>query len=382
MVNLDERIAELKERLRQTTPNKATMRSICQIKAQIAKLERRRQDRIFGGVGRASGTSGYDVKKSGDSSVAIVGFPSVGKSTLLNKLTNAKSKVAAYEFTTLSAIPGLMEYKHARIMIIDLPGIIKGAAQGKGFGKRVLSVAKTSNLVLIMLDIWNMPHLQYRMILEELYNVGIRLDRFPPLIKVSPLKSGGISLGSTVELKSIDLEMAKEICKEFRIINAQIIAHQDITPDDLIDHLNGNCAYIPSIIVCNKMDVATPEQEKFLKELEGEGHQIIRISAETGMNLDLLREEIFHKLDLIRIYLKPKGEKADLIEPLIVPRDSKIRHVARKIHRDFFDHFRYAFVQHATKNENNALPIVEKRKWKVGLEYVLKDYDVLQINIK
>ena len=180
MVNINEKLSELKERLRQTTPNKATMRSICQLKAQIAKLERRKQDRVFAGVGKSSGGTGYDVKKTGDSNVSLVGFPSVGKSTLLNKLTNATSKVAAYDFTTLDAIPGLMEYKHARIMIIDLPGIIKGAADGKGFGRRVLSVAKTSNLVLIMLDIWNNPHLQYRMILEELYNVGIRLDRFPP----------------------------------------------------------------------------------------------------------------------------------------------------------------------------------------------------------
>jgi ribosome-interacting GTPase 1 len=381
MSKIDDKITELKDRLKQTTPNKATMKSICQLKAQIAKLERRKQDRIFSGVGKSAGASSFDVKKTGDSSVALVGFPSVGKSTLLNQLTNARSKVAAYEFTTLDAIPGLMEYKHARIMVIDLPGIIKGAADGKGFGKRVLSVAKTSNLILIMLDIWNNPHLQYKMILEELHSVGIRLDRFPPLIKISPLKSGGISLGSTVELKSIDLDMVKEICKEFRIINAQIIAHQDITPDDLIDHLNRNCAYIPSIVVCNKMDVATSEQEQFLEEIEEEGHQVIRISAETGMNLDLLREEIFRKLDLIRIYLKPKGEKADLIEPLIIPRQSKIRYVATKIHKDFLDRFKYAFIQHATKNEDGQLPIVEKRKWKVGLDYILEDHDVLQINI-
>ncbi|MHA1315365.1 MAG: TGS domain-containing protein [Candidatus Helarchaeota archaeon] len=146
--------------------------------------------------------------------------------------------------------------------------------------------------------------------------------------------------------------------------------------------MSGNCAYIPSIIICNKMDISTPEQEKFLQELEAEGRHIIRISAETGMNLDLLKEEIFHKLDLIRIYLKPKGAKADLIEPLVVPRDSKVRYVAEKLHRDFVDRFRYAFVQHATKNEHDVFPIVEKRKWKVGLEHVLQDYDVLQINIK
>jgi len=261
-----------------------------------------------------------------------------------------------------------MEYKHARIMLIDLPGIIRGASEGKGFGKRILSVAKTADLILIMLDIWNLPHMQYRMILKELHAIGIRLDRFPPLISISKLKSGGISLNSTVPLSHLDTDLARSIMKEFRIINAQIIAR--------------NCAYIPSIIICNKMDISTPEQEKFLQELEAEGRHIIRISAETGMNLDLLKEEIFHKLDLIRIYLKPKGAKADLIEPLVVPRDSKVRYVAEKLHRDFVDRFRYAFVQHATKNEHDVFPIVEKRKWKVGLEHVLQDYDVLQINIK
>lgn len=382
MGNLDEKIAELKERLNKTTPNKATMKSICQIKAQIAKLERRRQDRIFEGVGKSSGGSSFDLKKTGDSSVALIGFPSVGKSTLLNKLTNAQSKIAAYEFTTLEAIPGLMEYRHAKIMLIDLPGIIKGASEGKGFGRRILSVAKTADLILLMLDIWNMPHFQYHMIIDELHTIGIRMDRFPPLISVTQLKSGGVSLNSTVSLTQLDLEMAREICREFRLINVQIIAHQDITPDQLIDRLNGNCVYIPSLIICNKMDISTPEQEKFLEEVEKEGRQIIRISAETGMNLDLLSEEIFHKLDLIRLYLKPKGEKADLVEPLVVPRGSDVRYVAEKIHRDFVDRFRFAFVQHATKEEDDMLPLVEKRKWKVGLDYVLRDYDVVQINMK
>ncbi|MHA1130181.1 MAG: OBG GTPase family GTP-binding protein [Candidatus Helarchaeota archaeon] len=382
MVKLEDRILELKERLRQTDPNKHTMKSICQLKAQIAKLERQRMDRIFDGIGRASGSSGFDIKKAGDSSVALIGFPSVGKSTLLNKVTNANSRVAAYEFTTLDAIPGLMEYKHARIMIIDLPGIIKDASKGKGFGRRILAVAKTSNLILIMLDIWNMPHLQYKIILEELFNIGVRLDRFPPLISITILKSGGISLASTVPLTNLTLEMARGICNEFKIANALIVAHQDITAEDLIDHLNKNCAYIPSLVICNKMDIATPAQEIFLEELEREGRQIIRISAETGMNLDVLKEEIYRKLDLIRIYLKPKGSKADLIEPLIVPRDSDVRYVASRIHRDFVRHFRYAFVQHATKEETAKRPTVEKRKWKVGLDYVLQDCDVVQINMK
>lgn len=381
MVNIEEHLTELKDRLKQTVPNKHTMRAICQMKAQIARLEHERTDRIFAGIGKASGTGGFDVKKTGDSSVALVGFPSCGKSSLMNRLTNANSKIAAYAFTTLDAIPGLMQYKDARIMVIDLPGIIKDASRGKGFGKRVLSVAKTSNLILILLDIWALPHLQYATILEELYNTGVRLDRYPPLISLTLLKSGGIALNSTVPLTHIDALMARDIAHEFKIGNAQIIAHQDITAEDLIDFLSGKCVYTPSLVVCNKMDISTPEQEKFLKEVEDEGHEVLRISAKTGLNIDLLREAIFRKLDLIRIYLKPKGSKADLIEPLVVPRDSTIREVASKIHRDFIEHFRYAFIQHSTKTEEDKLPVVIRRKWKVGLEYVLQDFDVLQINI-
>lgn len=76
--------------------------------------------------------------KSGDARVALIGFPSVGKSTLLNKLTNTHSEACAYEFTTLTCIPGKIEYNGANIQLLDLPGIIEGAAQGKGRGRQVM----------------------------------------------------------------------------------------------------------------------------------------------------------------------------------------------------------------------------------------------------
>ena len=61
-----------------------------------------------------------------------LGFPSVGKSTILTALTGTKSEAAAYEFTTLTCIPGVIHYNDAKIQLLDLPGIIEGAAEGKG----------------------------------------------------------------------------------------------------------------------------------------------------------------------------------------------------------------------------------------------------------
>jgi small GTP-binding protein len=77
---------------------------------------------------------------------------SVGKSTLLTQLTGTKSEAAAYEFTTLTCIPGIIHYNDAKIQLLDLPGIIEGASQGKGRGRQVIAVAKSSDLVLMVLD--------------------------------------------------------------------------------------------------------------------------------------------------------------------------------------------------------------------------------------
>lgn len=88
------------------------------------------------------------MSKSGDARIALVGFPSVGKSTFLSKITKTKSEVAAYAFTTLTAIPGVLEYGGAEIQVLDLPGIIEGASEGKGRGRQVISAAKVGYAVV------------------------------------------------------------------------------------------------------------------------------------------------------------------------------------------------------------------------------------------
>ena len=119
MATIEEQIKELEEQISKTKYNKATEGHIGKLKAKIARLNEEEEKRR---ASKGGNTKGFYVKKAGNATVALVGFPSVGKSTLLNQLTGAKSEVGAYHFTTLDVVPGVMVYNHAKIQILDMPG--------------------------------------------------------------------------------------------------------------------------------------------------------------------------------------------------------------------------------------------------------------------
>lgn len=154
----------------------------------------------------------------------FIGFPSVGKSTLMSRLTGQHSEgwsqptarsrsrvltnaiAAAYEFTTLTTVPGQVMYNGAKIQILDLPGIIQGAKDGKGRGRQVIAVAKTCHLIFIVLDV-NKPLVDKRVIENELEGFGIRINKSPPNINFKKKDKGGIAITSTVPLTNITHEV-------------------------------------------------------------------------------------------------------------------------------------------------------------------------------
>lgn len=70
----------------------------------------------------------------------------------MNTVTNTHSEAANYEFTTLTSVPGNLIYQGVAIQLLDLPGIVEGASEGKGRGRQVVAVAKTAELILMVLD--------------------------------------------------------------------------------------------------------------------------------------------------------------------------------------------------------------------------------------
>lgn len=246
-VDIDSKIRAVKEEIRRTPYHKGTEHYIGHLKAKLAKLKQRQTQTKPKGKSK-----GFALKKAGDATVVLVGPPSVGKSSLLNKLTRARARVEEWPFTTLEVIPGMLQYKGANIQILDLPGLIGDAVAGKGRGQEVFSVVRIADLLILMVDIKTKT-------------------------KLSSLMK---------ELKKIEISL-------------------------------------PIIVVVNKIDLLNkPPQSKTKNQ--------IYISVQKGTGIDKLKQIIFQKLELIRIYLKPKGKKPDFNEPLILKKVAKVSTVAKK----------------------------------------------------
>ncbi|ODV94958.1 hypothetical protein PACTADRAFT_50798, partial [Pachysolen tannophilus NRRL Y-2460] len=229
-----EKIKAIEDEMAKTQKNKNTEYHLGQLKAKLAKLRRELLAPAPGGGGGPG--IGFDVARTGVATVGFVGFPSVGKSTLLSKLTGTHSEVAAYEFTTLTTVPGVIRYKGARIQMLDLPGIIEGAKDGRGRGKQVIAVARTCNLIFIVLDV-NKPLQHKRIIEHELEGFGIRINKEPPNIIVKKKERGGINITNTVPLTHLTNDEIRAVMSEYRMNSADISFRCDATVEDLIDTL-------------------------------------------------------------------------------------------------------------------------------------------------
>ncbi len=267
---IEKQIKDIEDEIFNTQKNKATEHHIGKLKAKLAKLRSEVEKR----KGTGAKGKGFAIKKSGDATVGLIGYPSIGKSTLMNCLTDAKSRIGDYFFTTLDVIPGMMKYKGANIQILDLPGLISGASKGRGRGKEILSAIRNVDLILFMIDAQNFDNL-YLMI-KELYNSGIRLNQKKPDVIVKKTGQGGINVTATVKLSKLDKELVKSIASEY-IINADIIIREDISEDQLIDVFIQNRVYVSAIVIVNKTDLIIRDEINFqLNNIRQSGWKTIR----------------------------------------------------------------------------------------------------------
>ncbi len=332
MNTIQDQIEAIQEILRKTPHHKATNGFIGQMRAKIARL---RDKQINEGTPRRQGSGGrtsFAVRKQGDATVVLVGPPSSGKSTLINRLTNAESKVAPYAFTTVTVIPGMLKYKDAYIQILDIPGLIEGAKAGKGRGREVLSVARGADLLIIMTDV-ERAHLIDKMI-AELQGAGIRINQKPPNVLVEKRPEGGLDIYSNIK-QEIDKNSIKEIAREYGIKNGVITLKERVTFDRLFDSFSESRAYIPAIFAVNKTDEKHYHNSTLRAVTYYGSDKYLYISAEKGIGIQNLIDEIWKALKFVTIYLVGLDDAPSFQNPMVVKEDETLADIAQRIGTDF-----------------------------------------------
>jgi len=367
-MGLEEEIESIREEISSTPYNKSTEAHIGRLKSKLAEKKEKLENQSSAGGG-----GGYSVEKHGDATVALVGFPSVGKSTLINALTNADSETGSYEFTTLDVNPGMLKYRGANIQILDVPGLIEGAADGRGGGKEVLSVVRTADLAVFLLSVFEID--QYERLDKELYYNKIRLDTEPPSLHIRKRHKNGIQVNKSDSV-SLDEGTIKGVLREHGYVNAEVTVRGDPTIDEVIDGMMDNRIYIPSMVAVNKTDLVDPSYVPTVKD-QLRSHDIdpdecTFISAEKEKGLDALKERIWEKLGLIRTYMDRPSKGVDYEEPLVLKKGATIGDALVKLGGEFEERFRFARVSGPSAKHDDQ---------QVGEEHTLADEDVLRITI-
>ena len=169
--------------------------------------------------------------------VGLIGFPNVGKSTFLSRVTNATPKIANYHFTTLSPNLGMVKYKNAdEFILADIPGLIEGASEGLGLGHDFLRHIERTRLLLHVID----------------------------------------AVGSE----------GRDPKSDFEIINNELFSYSD------------KLKQRPQIVALNKIDLTTDQEslEELKKHFEEAGYETYLISAATGKGTSELLDALIRKL--------------------------------------------------------------------------------------
>jgi small GTP-binding protein len=235
--------------------------------------------------------SSYVIEREGAGQAVVIGLANVGKSALVDKLTNASPEVAEYPFTTWNPMPGMMLADNVQIQLIDTPPLDREFIEPE-----FVDLIRRADIVLIVLDVLGDPFEQFEGTINFLES-----HRIAPLSK----------LGQYPEVPRF--------------------------------------TYKPFLILVNKCDDDESEEDfVVLSEYLESDCPMISISASTGRNLDQLKQQVFTCLELVRVYSRAPGREPDMDSPFVLQKGDTVEEFARKIHLDFYQNLKSARVWGST----------------------------------
>ena len=277
---------------------------------------RRKIARLWQETGKKYATArraGFYIEKEGAGQVILVGPTNVGKSELLAAVTEASPEIAAYPFTTKSLLPGMMKFKDIQIQLVDTPPIGHRSV-------RILlsSILRRADVIAIVIDLGVEPVSQIETTLQNLSEA-----------RVEPVTDTGVELAQG----SYQKEM---------------------------------------LIIGNKNDLENSSSNWWkLSSQYAVRFPMISISAREGTGLADLRGAIYNALDILRVYTKTPGSKAEIADPVILKKGSTVKDAAESIHKDFRDKLKYAVVWGSGKYAGQ----------RVSKVHILQDGDIIEFHV-
>lgn len=315
----EEKVAALNEMLAIIPKHKGTDKLRASLRSNLSKLKKEEQQSRSKGGRR---TDEYHIRIQGAGQVILVGAPNVGKSKILDALTNAKPEVADYPFTTQKPIVGMMPFENIHIQLVDTPPVIEGSIQ-----PQIVEIIRHTDLVLLVVSLGSDDAL------EEIESVRSGLEQ--DYVKLT--------------LEAFEEDKIEEYSEEELLLNR-----------------------VKAIIVSNKSDLAnTSERLNVLSELYAEEFPVMSISAETGDGLNQLKEQIYKLLDIIRVYTKAPSKPPDKTDPIILPKESTVIDAAEQLHKDFASELKFARIWGQGRYDGQS----------VSRDEILRDEDILEFHL-
>jgi len=370
---IEEKVKALQEFLSAVPKHKGNERLRAQVKRKIAilRLEAVEQKQRKAGKGSVD----WFIQKEGAAQVVLIGQTNVGRSSLLSVLTNASPAIAGHRFTTTRPVPGIMNFEGLQIQLVEAPALVEGAADGGAWGVQTLRLAKNADGIIIVLDLSESPKSQLQMVLGELESARISTRKPESHIQVTRLKeSSGVHVMVLGRLVGCDIEDVHKLLKEYDVNNATIRISGETRLNDVEDALlESTVVYKPTVIVANKLDL--PWAKENLEDLRRAAADLplIPASCTTGENLHQIGRAVFESLGIIRVYTKEPNENMHSPEPFVIRAGSTIAELAKRIHTELHDNFRFARVWGSTAKYPGE---------RVGLGHALGDKDVVEIHAR
>lgn len=307
--DVDDKVAALQEMLGIMPHHKGTDKLQASLRGKIAKLSQEAERKLA-----TARRAGFYIRREGAGQVVLTGPTNSGKSQLLAQLTGAAPEVAMYPYTTQTAIPGMMMFEDIQIQLVDTPPLGK-----RGVRALISSILRATDIIAMVVDLGGDPVGEVQWCLNELLEC-----------RIVPLS----------------------------------------TPQ--VDDTEGGIYPTDMVIIGNKSDLPGAYRNlRVLRESYESSIPVMSVSATEGEGMNELPGLIFKALHIIRVYTKAPGQKADMREPVILPRESTVGEAASEIHKDFKKGMKYAVVWGSSKYQAQT----------VSKSHVLHDGDIVEFHV-